>query len=121
VWGSKPATPDTFEQLNGAACARTLAGPPHAPALALGPIGATTVQVKFTDRADNEDGFQMYRCDATGNACVLLQTWPELPVHGYVRTYDDTGLSPATPYVYRVRAYNDLGFKEAELAATTAP
>lgn len=61
--------------------------------------GATSIRITWTastDAGTGVAGYEVFR-DAGANPVATVMT----------TTYDDTGLSPATTYSYRVRAYDD--------------
>lgn len=65
--------------------------------------GTSTVTLSFSDNADNEDGFNLYRSDAGGNFSRLTT----LPAN--TTAFTDTGLAPNTEYGYEVTAFNTSG------------
>lgn len=79
--------------------------PPAAPAnLRLTSIGVNSAGLAWDDKSDNEDGFKIER--KTGPA----GTWSQIATVGAnVTSFQNTGLSEATGYYYRVRAYNSAG------------
>jgi hypothetical protein len=68
-------------------------------------VSPSQLNVKWTDKSNNEDGFKIERCRGTKcNGYVeIAQVGPN------VNTYSDTGLTTNTTYRYRVRAFNALG------------
>jgi hypothetical protein len=68
-------------------------------------VSPSQLNVKWTDKSNNEDGFKIERC--RGPKCngyvEIAQVGPN------VNTYSDTGLTTNTTYRYRVRAFNALG------------
>jgi len=82
--------------------------PPIAPsALVTTPFSTTRIDLAWADNASNEQGFRIERApDAGGVAGTYAQI---ASVGANVRTYSNTGLTAATRYWYRVRAYNTLG------------
>lgn len=76
---------------------------PNAPTLlAAVVISSSEIDLSWTDNASNEDGYQIERDSGAG--FVLVAT-----VGADVTAFNDTSLTPATNYSYRVRAYNVLG------------
>jgi hypothetical protein len=77
--------------------------PPNAPTgPGLLPVSSTVLQLSWTDNSTDETGFQIERSTTgSGGPFTLLTT-----VAANIITYDNTGLSPATNYCYRVRAIN---------------
>jgi len=78
---------------------------PAAPAdLAGSTVSETEISLSWTDRADNETGFEIFR--AMGDDLV----WEQAAVTGPgAESYTDTGLTKGRYYHYMVRALNDLG------------
>jgi titin len=78
--------------------------PPAAPTgLSATAVSSSQINLAWTDNASNETGFRIERStDGVG--------FSEIGVVGAnVTTYASTALSAATPYWYRVRAYNGVG------------
>jgi C1A family cysteine protease len=96
------------------------AGLPAAPSgLVADAAFSSQINLSWTDNATNEDGFRIERC--TGSGCTnFLQIGT---VGANVATYANTGLTPGTTYMYRVRAYNTAGNSgySNTANATTAP
>ena len=96
--------------------------PPTAPSAPSG-LGATTISssqinLSWTDNSNNEDGFKIERKTGAGGTYAQIDT-----VGAGVTTYQNSGLTDATNYYYRVRAYNTGGDSEYsnEANATTLP
>ncbi|MFC6997081.1 T9SS type B sorting domain-containing protein [Rufibacter roseus] len=64
-------------------------------------LSENQVKLDWTDRAENETGFQIER-STNGTSYALIQT-----VDADVATYTDEGLKLATRYYYRVRPINE--------------
>ena len=65
----------------------------------------TQIAVRWTDNSSNESGFKIERCAGVGcTDFVQIAT-----VGANVKTFTDSGLVTKTSYLYRVRAYNDVG------------
>lgn len=60
---------------------------------------ATTVQLTWNDRADNETGFEIERKEASSSSYVYVGS-----TSANSTSYTDTNLDPETTYNYRVRA-----------------
>jgi hypothetical protein len=91
----------------------TLQVPPAAPsALSATVPSSTQINLTWQDNSNNEQGFKIERWNGSSFA--------EINSVG-INAYSDTGLSPATTYLYRVRAYNTEGSSgpSNELSVTT--
>jgi FtsP/CotA-like multicopper oxidase with cupredoxin domain len=78
--------------------------PPLAPTVLTATIlSATSVRLNWTDNANNETGFEIWR-SVNGAASALLTT-----VGANVVTYTDGGVSVGNTYAYQVRATNAAG------------
>ncbi|GEM_PF-4086925 len=76
---------------------------PNAPSnLMAAALSNTSIRLTWDDNSNNENGFNIYRLE--GEFMTLVGS-----VGANVSTFDDTGLEPATPYYYTVRAFNDTG------------
>lgn len=93
--------------------------PPQAPTnLRTTAVSLNSVDLVWDDKSTNEEGFKIER--KTGSA----GTWSEIATVGAdVTAYKNTGLSEATNYFYRVRAYNSAGESASsnELSLITLP
>ena len=89
------------------ASATTLASGPAPPAapfnLIANAVSSTRIDLTWTDSSNNEDGFKIER-SPDGTTFTQIAT-----VGANVTTYANTGLTCATFYHYRVRAYNANG------------
>lgn len=89
--------------------------PPAAPSL-LSAVAASSSQINltWTNNANNEGGFKIERSsDGT--------TFTELAAVGANATaYADTGLPASTTFLYRVRAFNSLGYSDYSNTAQAA-
>ncbi|PLX33075.1 MAG: hypothetical protein C0600_01095 [Ignavibacteria bacterium] len=101
----------------------TVAYPPHTSSPSA-PSNLRTIVVQpefisigWDDNSDNEDGFRVER-SLDGGA-----TWTEIATVGANwSNYRNSGLSPATQYWYRVRAYNSVGTSAySNTASATTP
>ena len=92
------------------------AAPTSLTALAVSP---SQINLSWTDNSNNEDGFQIERCQgASCSSFVQIVT-----VGPNVTTYQNTGLTAGTSYSYRVRAINATGlstYSNTATATTTA-
>ncbi len=74
--------------------------PPAAPSgLTANVTSASTVSIAWNDNSSDEDGFKIERKTGSG-IFIEINT-----VAHDIQSYEDTGLSAGTTYVYRVRAY----------------
>jgi hypothetical protein len=93
--------------------------PPAPPAdLHTTAVTASQVDLAWTDRSTDEDGFSIER--KTGVAGI----WSEIDtVAPNVATYQDPGRAEGTTYFYRVRAFNEIGNSaySNELGVLTRP
>jgi hypothetical protein len=80
---------------------------------------STQINLSWTDNSNNETSFKIER--APGGT----STYTEIAsVNAGVTTYQNTGLSASTSYIYRVRAYNSAGhsaYTNTSTATTQAP
>jgi len=101
------------------------AAPPAAPSgLTATAVSASRIDLNWTDNSATEDGFRIERCTGVMVPCAdasfaqIAQTGPN------TTTYSDTGLSAATSYSYRVRAFNGAGnsaYSNTATAMTPVP
>jgi hypothetical protein len=77
---------------------------------------STAINLAWTDNSSNETGFEIHQATSSGGTFSLIHT-----TAADVTTYQNTGLSAATAYFYKVRAINAFGETEftAEATATT--
>jgi len=61
----------------------------------------STVKLTWTDKSNNETGFQIYRSNSANGTYTLIAT-----TAANVTTYTNTGLTSNTRYYYKVRAIN---------------
>ena len=79
-------------------------GPPSAPSGLSGTASATSIDLSWTDTADDEDNFVLERSTDGGTSFTTLAT-----PGANSEAYTDSGLSPSTEYCYRVAAENGIG------------
>lgn len=69
-------------------------------------LSASSIRLTWADTSGNEDTFEIQRC--SGRRCTSFATIATVGTN--VTTFlDDTGLTKATSYTYRVRAQNEIG------------
>jgi hypothetical protein len=82
--------------------------PPPAPsapsALNTSASSTTQIQLAWSDNSNNEDQFRVERATATNGVFTQIASLPAQST-----SYGDSGLSPSTTYIYRVRASNGTG------------
>ena len=67
-------------------------------------VSPSEIDLMWTDNSGDDQGFKIERSPDG------VAGWTEIATVGMdVTTYSDTGLSPLTPYFYRVKAYNSVG------------
>ncbi|HZO90804.1 MAG TPA: fibronectin type III domain-containing protein [Chthonomonadaceae bacterium] len=96
----------------------TLPNPPAAPTgLSATPTSKTTINLSWTDQAGNEDGFKIERSSDGVHFTQIGTVGPN------ITNYTATGLTKATQYSFRVRAYNIGGNSDysSTANATTWP
>ena len=76
---------------------------PAAPSNLAASAGKTTMSLSWTDNADNEDGFKVYRGTSASNLSLIAT------IGANSTSYPDSGLSRKTTYYYKVCAYNTYG------------
>jgi len=85
--------------------ASTFDNPPVAPsALSANEISTSQINLGWVDNANNETGFKIERKTGAGGTYAQIAT-----VGANVTSYNNTGLTAATTYYYRVRATNSTG------------
>jgi len=88
--------------------------PPAAPgALTAKAVSCTQIDLKWSDKSDNETGFKIERKDAESG------DWKEKKPN--VTSYQDTGLSPGRRYTYRVRAHNNADSEHSKEVSDKTP
>jgi Tol biopolymer transport system component len=115
--GLTPAAAYTFRvrAVNGAG-GSAFAGPvsattqsvPAPPAdLRLARVSSTQLKLTWTDQAQNEQQFQVERSTDGGSTFTLRARRAAVAGTGGTTFYTDSGLTPGTTYIYRVRAWSD--------------
>lgn len=66
-------------------------------------LSATEINLSWTDRSTNEDGFKVQRKTGTSSFVDIANVKKDISV------YSDKGLTTNTTYIYRVYAYNSAG------------
>ncbi len=80
---------------------------PNAPSnLTATAVSTTQVNLAWTDNSGNESGFLIERCAGSGKCTTFIQIAQTV---ANVNVFSDTGLTAATNYSYRVRAFNAAG------------
>ena len=95
--------------------------PPAAPSnLTLQVVSSSQINLAWVDNSSDENGFQIERCQGTVASCgSFVQI---VQVGANVTSYNNTGLSGATAYTYRVRAFNAVGNSQySNSAEATTP
>jgi hypothetical protein len=72
----------------------------------------SAVDLRWTDHADNEDGFKVERCEELGKGMSMSQScaWGQIGTTGVDEvSFSDTALPSDGSFRYRVRAYNGAG------------
>jgi hypothetical protein len=79
-------------------------------------VSSSEIDLSWSDNSNNETEFKIERSTDLGITFNQIAT-----VGADVTTYPDTGLTPLTTYVYRVRASNSAGdsaYSNTAIAAT---
>ncbi len=76
------------------------------------PVSSSQINLSWTDNSSDETGFKIQR-SANNIDFVQIDT-----VLANITTYNNTGLSPSTPYYYRVYAYNAIDDSTGYCAAS---
>ncbi|MCQ9206803.1 MAG: S8 family serine peptidase [Omnitrophica bacterium] len=88
--------------------------PAEPSALVAAAFSPAEINLTWQDNSDNEDGFTIER---SPDGIVFAQIGQ---VSGNITTYHDPGLTPATVYYYRVRAYNIVQTSDYSNTASTS-
>jgi len=73
--------------------------------------GKAKINLTWTDNADNEDGFHIYRSTDDDNSAPLDTIGPD------ILTYDDFTAQSGNTYYYKVCAYNGDGESCSNIAS----
>jgi len=115
-----PSGPQPFALIVDAAFGAPPPPVPPSPPVGLIATAASSsrIDLTWTDASDNEDGFQIERCETAG--CTTFA--PAGQVGPNVAAFSDSGLAAGTTYNYRVRAFNTGGQSDYSntAAATTS-
>jgi hypothetical protein len=79
------------------------------------PLSASQIKLTWIDRSSLEDGFKIERWNGSSYAQIDI-------VGANINTYINSGLAPSTTYLYRVRAFSNIGVDSGysiESSATT--
>jgi hypothetical protein len=88
-----------------ATASTTSATTPSAPSsLTATAISSSEIDLTWTDNSSNELGFNVQRSTDAFNWTTIASTAPN------TTSYNDTGLTAGTHYLYQVRAFNDVGY-----------
>jgi Fibronectin type III domain len=112
------ATPTTTPTSTATPTAAPSATPTPTPALPNPPsnlrgsvVSSSQINLRWTDNANNEDGFELQRADGgdgevpqCGTFATIQPSLPPNPIR-----FNDTGLAASHWYCYRVRAFNGAG------------
>ena len=88
---------------------------PSAPSdLAAIAVGYDQIELTWQDNSDDEDGF-VIGCNIYGDSNYVEIA--DLPIN--TTSFSHSGLKPLTTYKYYVRAYNDIGGQNSNIAGAT--
>jgi len=106
VYGERP----WFAQLVGCLALLLFAAPVYAQTLPV--TQAVQIQVSWTDNSNNEDNFNLYRCQGSATAPVCVPVTKIASTGPDISQYTDTLLNDPgnTPLCYAVDASNSVGF-----------
>ena len=66
-------------------------------------VSSSRINLTWTDKSNNETGFQIYRKSGT---CSSTNSWSKIATTGpNITSYSNTGLTPGRTYSYKIRAY----------------
>lgn len=74
---------------------------------------ATTVDLQWTDNANDEEGYRIERC--AGTQCIRFAVGPN------TTSYSDTTVTPRNTYTYTVRAFQGVQSGDSDAAQVTTP
>jgi titin len=96
----------------------TSAGPAAPTDLVATAVSPTQINLAWTDNSDNENGFNIVRCQGDPECFDFGQVGSVPPG---VTTFEDTGLTPGILYRYLVQAFNTEGSAYSNAAQATTP
>ncbi|MBN1107692.1 MAG: fibronectin type III domain-containing protein [Bacteroidales bacterium] len=101
IWGCKKEDPEAQETA------------PQAPSgLQATPVSSSEIDLTWTDKSDNENGFEIER--SADNS-----VWSQIAITSTNKTnYRSSSLTPSTPYFFRIRAFNGFGNSAYSVSAT---
>ncbi len=109
---------------NGAFSTELVVTTPAIPATpTAGQVTATTassITIRFTDNASNEDGFQIFRTTGDDPFALIAVLPPSAATAPSFVTYTDTGLTIGVNYLYEIRAFNLSGYNGEATASAIA-
>src|SRR5262249_33556192 len=78
-------------------------------------IAPRQIDLAWTDNANNEDGYKIFRRTGDGTFDLIATLPPD------TETYRDRGLQPDTVYDYHIQAFNISGFADFSGVTVTTP
>lgn len=84
----------------------------------------TSIRINWTDNANNEEGFEIFRCESSKNRCNDgNSTWYGFnkmdAVAANGTSYEDKNLEPGGNYYYKISAYNRAGRATSDIINAT--
>ena len=87
----------------------------HRPQLVVAPASGTELDLTWTDNANNESGYEVWRSISSGAWVRIAQ------LAANTVTYMDVGLSQGTNYSYYVRAVDSAGYADSNIVNSATP